>query len=84
MCHKLNFGFQGDQYQIRQVLTESVLRELASKGVPIKRMAKMLGESATTIDRYLNKYGIEHMRTMGRPHSTNTADQPSNLESIRS
>jgi hypothetical protein len=67
MLHKLNFGFQGEQYQIRQVLTEGVLRELASKGVPIKRMAKMLGESTTTVDRHLKKHGIDHLRKVGRP-----------------
>ncbi len=67
MHHKLTFGFQGPQYQLRNKLTREVLTELASKGTPIRRMAELLGEAPTTIDRYLKKYGIEHHRTVGRP-----------------
>lgn len=67
MQYKLKFGFQGEQYQIRQVLTESVLREMASKGIPIKKMAKLLEQAPTTISRHLKKYGIEHPRVIGRP-----------------
>jgi hypothetical protein len=67
MLHKLDFKFQGDHYQIRQVLTEEVLRDMASRGVPIKRMAQELGQSPTTIDRHLKSYGIHHPRTIGRP-----------------
>jgi hypothetical protein len=67
MRYKFKFGFQGPQYQLRQRLTEAKLRELAAQAVPIKRMAQMLDESATTIDRYLKEFGIPHPRTVGRP-----------------
>jgi hypothetical protein len=67
MHYKLEFGFQGPQYQLRNKLTREVLTELASKGTPIRRMAEILGEAPTTIDRYLKKYGIEHARPVGRP-----------------
>lgn len=67
MKHKLHFGFQGPHYQVRQALPESLLRELAAKGVPVKRMAKDLGQSHTTIDRYLRMYNIPHPRKVGRP-----------------
>ena len=67
MSQKLSFGFQGPHYQIRQALTEEVLQDMASRGVPIKRMGKELGQSPTTIDRHLKDFGIEHPRTMGRP-----------------
>jgi len=67
MHYKLEFGFQGPQYLLRNKLTREVLEELASKGTPIRRMGEILGEAPTTIDRYLKKYGIEHARTMGRP-----------------
>lgn len=69
MRYKFKFGFQGPQYQLRQRLTEAKLRELAAQAVPIKRMAQMLQESATTIDRYLREFGIPHPRTVGRPPS---------------
>jgi hypothetical protein len=67
MQYKLDFGFQGPHYQVRKLLPESLLRDLSSKGVPIKRMAKELGASHTTIDRHLKKHGISHLRTVGRP-----------------
>lgn len=67
MAKKLVFGFQGPHYQVRQVLTEEVLREMAGRGVPIKRMARELGQSPTTIDRHLTEFGIHHPRTPGRP-----------------
>jgi hypothetical protein len=67
MKYKLEFGFQGVGYQLRHSLTEEKLRELASKGTPIRRMAEMMGEAPTTVDRYLKKYGIDHPRVVGRP-----------------
>lgn len=67
MQYKLNFGFQGLGYQLRQKLTPEVLQELSSQGTPIRRMAKLLGESPTTIDRHLKKHGIVHPRVIGRP-----------------
>jgi hypothetical protein len=70
MQYKLNFGFQGAHYQVRKALPEELLREMASRGVPIRRMAKELGQSHTTIDRYLQEFGIPHPRTMGRPSQT--------------
>lgn len=69
MAYKLNFGFQGPHYQVRQALTEEVLRDLAGKGVPIRRMGEQLGQSDTTIDRYLRAYGIDHPRKVGRPRT---------------
>lgn len=67
MLHKLEFGFLGPQYQLRQKLPEKILREMASQGIPIRRMAKMLGEAPTTVDRFLKRYGIDHPRLVGRP-----------------
>jgi hypothetical protein len=67
MQYKLNFGFQGPHYQVRKKAPKEALREMASQGVPIRRMAKITGIGATTIDRHLKKHGIEHERTVGRP-----------------
>lgn len=68
MAYKLSgFGFQGPHYQVRQKATPGVLREMAAKGVPIRRMARDLGVGATTIDRWLRKLGVEHARKRGRP-----------------
>jgi hypothetical protein len=67
MHYKLNFGFQGPQYQLRQKLTPEVLQKMAEQGTPIRRMAKLLGEAPTTIDRHLKKHGIQHPRIVGRP-----------------
>ena len=66
MQYKLKFGFQGEHYQVRQKLPEDTLRELASKDVPMGRMARMLGVGATTVSRYLKKHDIEHVRTIGK------------------
>jgi hypothetical protein len=67
MRRKLTFGFQGPHYQVRQVLTEDALRKMASEGVPIKRMARELGQSETTVRRYLQTLNIAHPRRIGRP-----------------
>ena len=67
MQYKLDFGFQGPHYQVRQALPEKLLREMAAKGVPIRRMAEELGIGATTVERHLRKHGIPHPRTIGRP-----------------
>lgn len=67
MKYKLEFGFQGVHYQVRQAAPESILREMASKNVPIRRIAKELGVGATTVGRYLRQYSIKHSRKIGRP-----------------
>jgi LAGLIDADG DNA endonuclease family len=67
MSSKLKFGFQGPHYQVRQALTEDILRDMSSKGVSIRAMALELGQSHTTIARYLTQYNIAHPRTVGRP-----------------
>ncbi len=67
MQYKLDFGFQGQHYQIRQALPERTLREMATQGVPIRRMARELGVPATTIERRLRSLGIPHPRKVGRP-----------------
>lgn len=67
MKYKLNFGFQGKHYQVRQALPENILREMSSRGVPIRQMAQVLGPAATTIDRRLKTLGISHPRKVGRP-----------------
>lgn len=67
MQHKLDFRFQGPHYQVRKALPENLLREMASKGVPIRRMAQELGIPATTVDRHLKSHGIHHVRKIGRP-----------------
>ena len=64
---KLTFGFQGRHYQIRQVLNEGLLRQLASEGVPLRRIAAQTGQSATVVSRHLKALGIEHPRRVGRP-----------------
>jgi hypothetical protein len=67
MQHKLVFGFQGPHYQVRQALTEEVLRGMVDQGKSIRGIAKDLSGSPTTVDRYLKKYGIDHSRNIGRP-----------------
>lgn len=67
MERKLTFGFQGPHYQVRKALPESKLREMAEAGVPIRRIARELGQAPTTVDRYLRDLGISHARTVGRP-----------------
>jgi len=69
MHYKLSFGFQGPQYQLRKKLTFERLKELVDCGTPIKRMAKILDEAPTTVTRHLERLGIEHPRTIGRPPS---------------
>lgn len=70
MAGKLTFGFQGPHYQLRQALPEGVLRDMASRGVPIKRMARELGQAETSVRRYLTDLGIPHPRKVGRPVGT--------------
>lgn len=67
MERKLTHGFQGPHYQMRKALTPEALRELASKGVPIRRMAVMLGQTPSSVNRFLKHFGIEHPRKVGRP-----------------
>lgn len=67
MGYKLDFGFQGPHYQVREAASEGKLRELASQGVSIRAMAEQLGVGQFTVSRYLEKYGIHHPRKVGRP-----------------
>lgn len=69
MVSKLTFGFQGPHYQVRRAATEDVLREMASKGVPLRQIGKELGVGYNTISRYLKQFGIPHPRRVGRPKS---------------
>jgi hypothetical protein len=72
MAHKLEFGFQGPHYRVRRALSESILRDYASRGVPIRRMAEELGPAPTTIASYLHDLGIHHPRKVGRPKRVST------------
>lgn len=67
MLYKLDFGFQGPHYQVRQKLDETELKRLASEGVPIRRIASLLGVGPTTVSRYLRNFNIYHPRLVGRP-----------------
>ena len=68
MGYKLHgFGFQGPHYDVRQRVTPERLRELASQGLPIRRIAALLGVGGATVDRWLVKLGIPHPRVVGRP-----------------
>ena len=68
MAYKLGpFGFQGPHYQVRQKMNEATLRELTGKGVPVRRIARMLGVGGSTVDRWLVRYGIDHPRKIGQP-----------------
>lgn len=67
MTRKLKFGFQGPHYQVRQRATPDRLRDLARQGVPIRRIAALLGVGASTVSRWLVENGIEHPRKAGRP-----------------
>jgi len=67
MARKLEFGFQGPHYQVRQRATPERLRELAGQGVPIRRIAALLGVGASTVDRWIVEEGIPHPRKVGRP-----------------
>lgn len=63
------FGYcSGRNNIIKGKLDPEVLRELAAEGIPLRRMAKMLGVGGATIDRHLRKHGIEHVRTKGNPN----------------
>lgn len=68
-----SFGFQGPHYQIRQRVTESVLRDLVSSGTPIRKIAEQLGVGFATVDRWLDKFGIQHSRVLGRPPKEHNA-----------
>lgn len=68
MSYKLNFGYDsGRNNIIKGKLDPEVLRELASEGMPIRRMAKLFGVGGSTIDRHLRRHDIEHPRTKGNP-----------------
>jgi len=68
MTYKLEgFGFMGSHYEVRQKIDEETLREMAARGVPIKRMARELRVGASTVSRWLKKLDIEHPRQVGRP-----------------
>jgi len=68
MQYKLGpFGFQGPQYQIRQRVTAERLHELVGAGVSIRGMAQQLEVGFATVDRWLDKFGIQHPRVVGRP-----------------
>jgi len=70
MAYKLEgFGFMGQHYEVHQKMDEETLREMAGRGVPIKRMAREMGVGATTVSRRLKKLGIDHPRQVGRPSS---------------
>jgi hypothetical protein len=70
MQYKLAFDYQGPHYQVRQKLPEAALREMAAQGVPIRRIARVLGVGYSTVERYLQKLDIEHTRRLGRPMDT--------------
>jgi hypothetical protein len=62
------FGYQQSRTVLtRRKLDPEVLREMAGRGVPIRRMARELGVGAATVDRHLRKHGIEHPRLRGNP-----------------
>lgn len=67
MQYKLTFGFQGPHYQVRALVQEQRLRELADRGVPIAQIGAELGVSHQTVSRYLKKLDIPHPRKIGRP-----------------
>ena len=68
MAYKLGpFGFQGQHYQIRKRLSEEVLRDGVAEGVPIARMARGLGVSASSVRRKLQKMGVPYSPPRGRP-----------------
>lgn len=69
MAYKIqNFGYDsGRNNIIKGKLDPEVLRDLASRGVPLRRMGKLLGVGAATVDRHLKKHGIVHPRTKGNP-----------------
>lgn len=64
MGYKLSgFGYDsGRNNMIKGKLDPEILRDLAAQGVPIRRMAKMLGVGGSTVDRHLKKHGIDHPR----------------------
>jgi hypothetical protein len=67
MKHKLNFGFQGRHYEIRQTMPEARLREMALAGIPIRQIAREFGLAPTVVSRRLKMYSIQHPRRVGRP-----------------
>ena len=68
MAYKLGpFGFQGPHYRVRQKMEESRLRDMAERGVPIRRIARLLGVGSSTVGRWLEEFHIPHPRKKGRP-----------------
>jgi predicted transcriptional regulator len=67
MSYKMEFGFRGLGYRLRQRLSAEVLRPYVERGTPIKQIARELGESASTVDRYLDRAGLTHPRLRGNP-----------------
>ena len=70
MQYKLTFGFQGPHYQVRQKLPADVLLDMASRGVPHKRIARILGVGHGTVVRHLEKLGAKVPQRIGRPLDT--------------
>ncbi len=67
MAYKMAFGFEGPHYQVRKRLEESELRRLSAAGMPISAIALELGVGASTVSRWLTRFGIDHPRQVGRP-----------------
>jgi hypothetical protein len=76
MRYKLQFGFQGRYYEIRKIASEDRLREMVMADISIRRMARVLGLSASVVSRRLTKLGLAHSRNMRRPMTPNLGGSP--------
>ena len=59
MSYKLDFGFQGRNNAIKNKMDKGILEELRGKGWSQRRIAKYLDVGASTIGRWMVKFGVD-------------------------
>lgn len=59
MKYKLDFGFQGRNNSIKKNMDKDLLLELRGKGWSQRRIAKYLDVGASTVGRWMVKFGVE-------------------------
>lgn len=66
---KFHFGYDsGRNNRIKKRLDPHILQQMVDSGFPIRRMARELEVGASTVDRYLKRYDIDHPRLKGNPN----------------
>jgi transposase len=59
MKYKLDFGFQGRNNGIKKKMDKDLLLELRGKGWSKRRIAKYLDCGASTVGRWMVKFGVD-------------------------